>query len=62
LSLSPAVNVTNVAQATGLQGIFSLSTQAVDKSVHGAPRALRDAVFIGLVNALAKKVPILHFH
>jgi hypothetical protein len=52
----------NVAQPPGLQGNLPLSTQAVDKSVHGAPRGLRDAVFIGLVNALAKKVPIGHFH
>jgi hypothetical protein len=52
----------NVAQAPGLQGNLPLSTQSVDKSVHGAPRAVRDAVFSGLVNALAKKVPIGHSH
>jgi hypothetical protein len=51
----------NVAQTPGLQGNLSLSTHPVDKSVHGAPRALRDAVFLGLVNALAKKVPLWHF-
>jgi hypothetical protein len=49
--------VTNVAQATGLKGIFSLSTQAVDKSVHGALARMRDRAPAGAAAGLVKKVP-----
>jgi hypothetical protein len=49
--------VTKVAQTIESKEILSLSTQSVDKAVHGLAAGMRDHGFPSSVACLVKKVP-----